>query len=385
MNVEISVEGVICLKFTKIYFVEKLANIIDQLEILAPPSLQESYDNSGLITGSRDMSITGALICLDSTESIIDEAIKSGCNLVIAHHPIVFSGIKKLNGKNYVERTIIKAIKNDIAIYAIHTNLDNVQDGVNKVICERLGLKNTSILVPKSGVLKKLVTYCPVNQADNLRTALFSAGAGSIGNYDECSFSSNGTGTFRGNESSNPAVGLKGVRHHEEESRLEVIFESHKVNDVLKALRSSHPYEEIAYEIYTIDNQYNKIGSGMIGELESPLGVNDFLSHLKTTMQTGCIRYTSVKKPAIKRIAVCGGSGSFLLDAAIKSGADAFVTADFKYHQFFDAEGKLLIADIGHYESEQFTKELIYNFLNRKFTTFALRLSEINTNPINYF
>jgi len=365
--------------------VEKLSNILKQLEILAPPSYQESYDNSGLLTGSPDMEIKGAVICLDSTEAVIDEAISNGCNLVIAHHPIVFSGIKKLNGKNYVERTIIKAIKNDIAIYAIHTNLDNVRHGVNKVICDKLGLKNTTILAPKSGLLKKLVTYCPEPQVEAVKTALFAAGAGNIGNYDECSFSNSGTGTFRGNELSNPVVGEKGIRHHESEIRIEVIFEGYLMGGILNALRASHPYEEIAFDVYSLDNQYNNIGSGMVGDLENALSINDFLKSLKVQMKTGSIRYTSTEKNVIKRVAVCGGSGSFLLQDAIRSGADAFVTADFKYHQFFDGEGKLMIADIGHYESEQFTKELIYSFLNQKFTTFALRLSELNTNPINYF
>lgn len=364
---------------------EKLAVIIDQLENLAPPSYQESYDNCGLITGSSDMNITGAVVCLDSTEAILDEAIANGCNLVIAHHPIVFSGIKKLNGKNYVERIIIKAIKNDIAIYAIHTNLDNVRHGVNKAICDRIGLKNTSLLSPKAGLLKKLVTYCPNDILETVKTALFAAGAGNIGNYEECSFSINGTGTFRGNEFSKPVIGTPNQRHTGPEERIEVIFESHKTNAILKALRQAHTYEEIAFDIYSLDNLYNEVGSGMIGELESGISTKEFLTLVKISMKTGCIRYTETSKNSIKKVAVCGGSGSFLLPEALKAGADAFVTADFKYHQFFDGDGKLLIADIGHYESEQFTKELIYNFLNRNFTTFALRLSELNTNPINYF
>ena len=364
---------------------EQLANIIAQLESLAPLPYQESYDNSGLITGSPDMKITGALICLDSTEGIIEEAIQNGCNLVIAHHPIIFSGLKKLNGKNYVERTIIKAIKNDVAIYAIHTNLDNVRNGVNMAIGQRLGLRNTKILSPKSGLLKKLVTYCPENDSDKIKTALFAAGAGSIGNYDECSFGSKGTGTFRGNENTNPFVGKKGERHYEPEERIEVIFEMPLQKAILNALRSSHPYEEIAFDIYSIDNQNQNIGSGLIGALENPMDLKDFLKFLKIQLQAGCIRFTTSQIKQISKVALCGGSGSFLLQDAIRAGADAFVTADFKYHQFFDAEERIVIADIGHYESEQFTKELIYNFLNRKFTTFALRLSELNTNPINYF
>lgn len=364
---------------------EKLHTILSYLESLAPLSYQESYDNSGLITGNNDMEVNGALICLDSTEAVLDEAIRNGINLVIAHHPIVFSGIKKLNGKNYVEKVIIKAIKNNIALYAIHTNLDNIKTGVNAEICKRLGIKDARILSPKAGLLKKLVTYCPENQTNNIKNSLFNAGAGSIGNYDECSFSSKGTGSFRGNEDSNPVIGKKGERHYEQEDRIEVIYKSTDQRKVLEALRSSHPYEEIAYDIYSIENQYENVGSGMIGQLEAPLKISEFLELLRDRMQAKGIRYTSANQTLIRSVAVCGGSGSFLLRDAIQAGADAFVTADFKYHQFFDAEGKILIADIGHFESEQFTKDLIYQILNEKFPTFALRLSEVNTNPVNYF
>lgn len=364
---------------------EKLSNIIEALERWAPPSLQETYDNSGLIIGHGDMTVTGALICLDSTEQIIDEAIANQCNLVIAHHPIIFSGLKKLNGKNYIERTIIKAIKNDIAIYAIHTNLDNIASGVNRKIAEKLGLTKLRILSPKNGILRQLVTYCPNKDAESVRTALFAAGAGAIGNYDECSFSNEGSGTFRGNEDSNPVIGQKNIRHTEPETRIEVVLESWKTGEVMKALRKAHPYEEIAYSIHSIDNQYKNIGSGMIGELDQPESPKDFLVRLKSAMQAGCVRHTRFIGESVKRIAVCGGSGSFLLQDAIRAGADVFVSADFKYHQFFDSDDRILVADIGHFESEQFTKDLIYDYLNGKFTTFALRLSRLNTNPINYF
>ncbi|MBK7970387.1 MAG: Nif3-like dinuclear metal center hexameric protein [Bacteroidetes bacterium] len=363
----------------------KLTEIISFLEQVAPPSYQETYDNSGLIYGYPEMDIKAALICLDSTEAIVDEAIKTDCNLIIAHHPIVFSGIRKLNGKNYVERTLIKAIKNDIAIYAIHTNLDNVAAGVNREICDRLGLQNPKILQPKSGLLKKLVTFAPTEVVDKVKNALFAAGAGSIGNYDECSFSLAGTGTFRGNEQSKPVIGVPLQREELTESRIEVLFESRLQTSVLHALRDSHPYEEIAFDIYSIDNQHQNVGSGMIGELPAPLNQDQFLKLVKESMKTACIRYTASSHEKISKVAVCGGSGSFLVKDALSAGAQAFITADFKYHQFFDGEGRLLIADIGHYESEQFTKDLIYKLLTGKFTTFAVRLSELNTNPINYF
>ncbi len=363
----------------------QLKHIISVIEKFAPPSYQESYDNAGLITGNAEMTITGALICLDSTESVLDEAIRKNCNLVIAHHPIVFNGIKKLNGKNYVERVIIKAIKNDIAIYAAHTNLDNVYNGVNNKIAEKLGLTNLKVLIPMNGKLRKLVTFVPVDNADQVRNALFEAGAGRIGNYDECSFNLDGTGTYRANEKSHPTLGIIGLRHNEPEIRIEVIFEALLQPTILEVLLQNHPYEEVAYDIYSLENTYQNIGSGMIGELDKPISGLDFLSHVKTHMKTGCIRHTALLQENIKKVAICGGSGSFLLSQAIRAGAQAFVTADFKYHQFFDADNRILIADIGHFESEQFTSELLESLLRQKFNTFALHLSETNTNPVNYF
>lgn len=362
-----------------------LSDIIAHLEKLAPPAYQESYDNAGLITGSPEMQITGAVICIDSTENVIDEAISLGCNLVIAHHPIVFTGLKKFIGSTYVERVIIKAIRNNIAIYAIHTNLDNVKDGVNRKLAEKLGLSQLRILSPKKGLLKKLVTYCPQADADRVKNALFSAGAGSIGNYDECSFGVQGTGTFRGNESSNPVVGQRGTRHHEQEERIELIFEGFRQAQLLKVLRSAHPYEEIAFDIYSIDNQFNNVGSGMLGMYEIPMAWPDFLRQTRDALGVPSLRYTEPVTGSVTLVAVCGGSGSFLLPEAIRAGADAFVTADFKYHQFFDAVGMIAVVDAGHYETEQFTKDLIYESLKEKFTTFAVHLSGHNTNPINYF
>ena len=362
----------------------KLQEIIQILEQKAPLSLQESYDNSGLITGNKEMEITGALVCLDSIESIIEEAIRLKFNLVIAHHPIVFSGLKKINGKNYVERTIIKAIKHDIAIYAIHTNLDNVYAGVNQKICEKLGLVNTRILSSK-GELKKLVTFAPSSDAAALRNAMFNAGAGRIGNYDECSFSVKGEGSFRAKPGAKPFLGTVGERHIEGEERLEFIIEAHLEQEIVAALKQHHPYEEVAYDVYALSNQYQLTGSGMIGELKESMSVKDFLFTLKSSMLTNCIRYTNNVSSKVSKVAVCGGAGSFLLPAALAENADIFITSDFKYHQFFDADNRIVIADIGHYESEQFTGEIIHDLLKEKFPTFAVRLSEINTNPVNYY
>ncbi len=361
-----------------------LSEIISQLETLAPPSFQESYDNSGLITGNRQMEIKGILVALDCIEAIVDEAISTNCNLIVAHHPIVFSGLKKINGKNYVERVIIKAIKNDIAIYAIHTNLDNVTAGVNSRICEKIGLKNCKILSPKKELLKKLVTFCPADSAEKVRQALWNAGAGQIGNYDEVSFNLSGTGTYRGNENSNPVVGEKGKLMREPEERIEMIYAAHLESKILSALRASHPYEEIAYDLFPMENEWQMVGSGMVGDLEKPIPVLEFLSQLKAKMQTAVIRYTPIEGKMVSRVAVCGGAGSFLLKDAISTGADVFVSADFKYHQFFDGEGKIVIADIGHFESEQFTIDLLSDFLKQKFPTFAIRQTGLITNPITY-
>lgn len=362
----------------------KLSEITSYIESIAPSSYQESYDNAGLIVGEPNMDVKAALICLDSTEKVLDEAVAKGCNLVIAHHPIVFGGLKRFNGKNYVERVVMKAIKNDIAIYAAHTNLDNVVSGVNSKIAEKLGLVNTRILQPKKGLLKKLVTFCPNDDAAKVRQALFDAGAGTIGDYDECSYNTDGYGTFRGGEDTNPHVGEKGKQHQEPETRIETIYPANKERNILQALFTAHPYEEVAYDIYPLENNYPQVGSGMIGELEEEIDEIEFLAKVKAAFQSGCVRHTDTLSKKVKTVAFCGGAGSFLLGDAIAQKADVFITGDFKYHQFFDAEGKIIIADIGHYESEQYTSELFAELLNKKFPKFATRLSEVNTNPINY-
>jgi dinuclear metal center YbgI/SA1388 family protein len=363
----------------------KIKEIIDCLETCAPLSLQESYDNCGLLTGNVEHEVTGALLSLDCTEPVIDEAISNKCNMIIAHHPIIFSDLKKLNGKNYIERTVIKAIKNDIAIYAIHTNLDNVIQGVNAKIAEKLGLQQLQILSPKKQLLRKLITFCPEKQAEKVRNAIFEAGAGNIGNYSECSFSSKGTGTFKGNESSNPALGERGKIEFADEIKIEVLLPAFLENTVISAMKAAHPYEEVAYDVIPLENRWQETGSGMFGILTEEMEETAFLQHVKKNLKTNMIRHTRLLGKAVKKVAVCGGSGSFLLHNAIHAGADCFITADFKYHQFFDADGNIVIADIGHYESEQFTPELIYGLLSQKFPTFAPLFSKVNTNPVNYF
>ncbi|MES2446913.1 MAG: Nif3-like dinuclear metal center hexameric protein [Bacteroidota bacterium] len=363
----------------------KLAEITNFLESIAPLNYQEDYDNSGLIVGNTNDEIHAALVALDCTEQIVDEAIAKNCNLIITHHPIVFKGLKKFNGKTYVERVVLKAIKNNIALYAIHTNLDHVAHGVSAEICKRLGIVNAKILAPKNNLLKKLVTFCPTAQANELRNALFVAGAGHIGNYSDCSFNLNGTGTFKGGDGANPYVGEIGLQHQEAEVRIETIFKVQDERKILLALLENHPYEEVAYDIYPLANKLENVGAGMVGWLPQEMEVNEFLHHVKEKMQTKVIRHTALLQKKIKKVAVCGGSGSFLLKDAIDAGADAFITADFKYHEFFDAENKLIICDIGHYESEQFTSNLLIDNIQEKFPNFAIRLTEHNTNPINYF
>lgn len=362
----------------------KISDITDYLESIAPPAFQEHYDNSGLIIGNPQNEISSALLAIDITEDVIEEAIKNGNDLIIAHHPIVFNGIKRFNGNNYVERCVISAIKNNIAIYAAHTNFDSVQGGVNTRICEKLELRDCKVLSPLKGQLLKLVTFIPEDHLKKVREAVFKAGAGHIGNYEQCSYSTDGHGTFLGNEESTPFAGEKGKLHFENEIRFETILPRYIKSQVLNALIKAHPYEEVAFDFYALENDYYQVGMGMTGNLAEPENEREFLQKIKSIFDCKVIRHTKTLGKPVKKVAVCGGSGSFLLKNAIASGADIFITGDYKYHQFFDAEGKIVIADIGHYESEQFTKEVFYEILTKKFPKFALRLSEVKTNPVHY-
>lgn len=361
----------------------KLKEITGFLESWAPLSYQEDYDNSGLLVKASE-EVTRALVTLDCTEAVIDEAITKQCNLVIAHHPVVFRGLKKLTGKNYVERTVIKAIRNNISIYAIHTNLDNVFTGVNRKIGELLGLENLQILAPKKRILKKLYTFVPHNKAAEVRAALFEAGAGHIGHYDECSYNAEGYGTFRAGTGTNPYSGTQGEQHHEAETKVEVIFPAHLESKVVHALLAAHPYEEVAYDLVLLENEFRTVGAGMTGTLPQPVPARQYLKTVKKVFNCGTIRYTGSSDKMIKKAAFCGGSGFFLLQNAINSQADIYITGDIKYHDFFDAEDKIVLADIGHFESEQFTKDLIAAEIQKKFANFAVLISETNTNPVNY-
>jgi len=349
-------------------------DVIHHLEELAPLSYAEDFDNV----------VSGILVTLDTLESVVDEAIVSNCNLIVSFHPIIFSGLKKLTGKTYVERVVMKALKHDIAIFAIHTALDNASIGVNDRICEQLGLKNRKILIPQSHTIKKLTTYVPVIEAEVLRNALFESGAGSIGNYNNCSFNVEGYGTYLGNEHTNPTQGKKGEFQKEKEVQISITFPKHVQNQVLKTLFEVHSYEEVAYEITTLENTNQHIGMGMIGELPKTQHITDFLKFVKNTMKTPCIRHSALCKTLVSKIAVLGGSGSFAIAAAKAAGADVLITADLKYHDFFQAENAIILADIGHYESEQYTKNLIASYLTKKITNFAIILSTSDTNPVKY-
>ena len=361
-----------------------IQDIIKEIEAFAPLNYAEDFDNVGLLVGDKNAEVSGALITLDTLEATVEEAIAKKCNLIVSFHPIIFSGLKKITGKNYVERVVLKAIKNDIAIYAIHTALDNQYKGVNDMICEKIGLINRKILIPKKNSIKKLLTFVPKNDAEKVRKAIFDAGGGSIGNYDNCSFNVNGKGSFKGNESSNPVIGERGNLHFEEETQIGITFPAHLESKVLNALFTSHPYEEVAYEITSLENTNQHLGMGMIGELKESQDEKSFLKVIKSTFKTGCVRHSELLNKPIKKVAVLGGSGAFAIENAKKAGADIYITADLKYHDFYKAEKNIILADIGHYESEQFTKNLLYSFLTKKFSNFALILAETNSNPIKY-
>ncbi len=363
----------------------QIQEITQFLESLAPLSSQESYDNSGLIVGNPHAEVKNVLISLDCIEATVEEAITKNCELIIAHHPIVFKGMKRLNGGDYVERTVIKAIKNDIAIYAIHTNLDNYRFGVNHEIGTRLKLKNLKVLAPKRNVLSKLICYIPESHFEGVSNAIFAAGGGQIGAYSDCGFSVKGTGTFQPIDGAQPFIGKVNERSEVQERKFETVCSTHTIGKVVAAMQKAHPYEEVAYEVFAMENGNNYEGSGMVGDLEHPMEAKAFLQELKDVFGCGVVRHTDLLDKSIARVAFCGGAGSFLLPMAKRSGADIFVTGDYKYHEFFDAEAQIIIADIGHFESEQYTSNRIAEILTEKFANFAVHLTEVNTNPINYF
>jgi dinuclear metal center YbgI/SA1388 family protein len=357
-------------------------DVTNYLESIAPLQLQESYDNAGLIIGDHLQNVNGVLVCLDVDESVVEEAIETNSNLIIAHHPLIFSGIKKINTSNFIGKLIYKAIANNICIYAIHTNLDNVLNGVNGKIADLIGLSKRTVLMPKSNLLK-LSVFTPKEHAENIKNVILKSGAGELGNYSDCSFSSSGIGTFKPNQLAKPFVGKSNELESQPEVKVEVVLPSFLKSKVVWSMINAHPYEEVAYDLVSLENNSN-YGSGIVGELKNEVDEKDFLKQIKKIFKVKSLRHTRLLGRPIKRVAICGGSGSFLLENAINSAADIFITSDFKYHQFFDAENKIIVADLGHYETEQYTIELIADLLMKNFTNFAIRLTSVNTNPINY-
>ncbi len=362
----------------------KIKEITNFIENFAPTFLQEEYDNCGLTIGDENTKIKKILICLDVTLDVMEEAKKNNCNLIISHHPVIFKEIKKINNNDLTEKIINRAIKNNICLYALHTNLDNIIGGVNSIICEKLKIKNNKILLPKKNTLNKIITFCPSKYTNKIQKSLSKAGAGMIGNYDSCSFASSGLGSFRPLKESNPFVGEKEKIHQEKEDRIEMLFSKHKEKDIIESLLKTHPYEEVAYYIQECKNVNKNFGSGMIGELESEVNTKDFMKFIKKTMKSKCLRHTEIINKKIKKIAVCGGSGAFLIEEAIKQKADVFITGEIKYHDYFKSNNKILLVDIGHFESERYTTNLIYRVIKKNFSKLAVLKSNIDTNPIRH-
>lgn len=362
----------------------KIKDIIKEIEQYAPLPLQENFDNAGVQVGDINQFATGALLCLDVTEEVIDEAIEMECNLIISHHPLAFKSFKSLTGSTYVERCMMKACKYDLVIYAAHTNLDNAVGGVNYRLAELIGLQNVRILSPQKGVLLKLVTFVPASYADLVRTTLFNAGAGCIGNYDSCSYNLKGEGTFRANENCHPFCGEIGELHVENEIRIETILPAYKKSSVTRALLSVHPYEDPAFDFYSLDNTWDQAGSGIVGELPDAEDERSFLLRIKDLFQVGCVKHSAFTGKPIREVAICGGSGAFLIKEAINYGADIFITGEARYNDFYDVEDRILLAVIGHYESEVCTKDIFYNIISKKFSTFAVHFSNVNSNPVKY-
>ena len=362
----------------------KIKEILYLIEQVAPIGLQESFDNTGVQVGNIHQEAKGALLCIDITEEVIDEAMTLGCNLIIAHHPIAFKPFKSLTGKTYTERCMIKAIQNNIVLYAAHTNLDNAQNGINSYLGKMLNLQNIKILSPIESGLSKLVTFVPVSHADIVRHALFNAGAGSIGNYDNCSFNVVGKGTFRANEVSNPFVGNRGELHTEQEVKIEVIIPNIKKTEVIQAIFASHPYETPAYDVISLQNTWTENGSGIVGTLKEDMKEEEFLYFLKETFNLAHLQYSKLRNRMIKEVAICSGSGNYFIKDAINYGADIFITGEAKYNDFYDVEDKIILTTIGHYESEIYTKNVFFDIISDKFPIFALYMAGTDANPVKY-
>ena len=361
-----------------------IRQIIQAIEEFAPTALQENYDNCGLQIGDPEAMTSGVLLSIDVTEEVVEEAINKNINLIIAHHPLLFKGVKSITGSTCVERIIIKAIQHQVAIYASHTCMDNVREGVNQKIAQKIGLEDTTVLDPVSDKLLKLRVYVPIDYASEIRTALFSAGIGHIGKYDHCSFNAEGEGSFKAGETCSPFRGKIGQLHYEKETCIETVLPAYLKTKAIQLLQKVHPYEEPAFDIISLQNQWEGAGSGLIGKLPSAMDERSFLQHIKETFHLSTLKHYPLHNRPIKTVALCGGAGAFLIKQAVNKGADIFLTGEIKYHDYLDYQSQIVLSEIGHYESEQYTKEIFYDIITKKFPTFATYYSMVETNPINY-
>lgn len=365
-----------------------IKEIIDAIESIAPLPLQEEWDNCGVQVGPTDNECTGVMVCVDCTPVVVEEAIAMNCNLIVSHHPLIFGGIKQLTGKTEAERCVINAVTAGLTIYSSHTALDNSPNGISHRMASLLGLEDVDVLVPREADQLKLVAYVPVSKLDDVRLALFDAGAGAIGNYDFCSFATDGRGSFRALDGANPYVGEVSQLHFEDESRLEVLLPRWKRRDVELALRQVHPYEEPAYEFSEVVAASRPAGSGCVGHLPQPMTVAQLALFAKERFGCQAVRLSCYHGDpmvhTVRRVAVCGGAGGSFIGAVKRSGADAYITADLRYHDFVDYGKRLALIDVGHFNSEQCAKEIFYQLICEKFPNFAVHTSKNEKNPIQY-
>ncbi len=368
----------------------RCSEIITYFEEWAPKEISWQRDNVGLQVGSFEREVKNILISLDFTDRVLDDAIKKRCNLIITHHPFLFNPLRKIDtSKDRKSILLEKLIKNDITLYSAHTNLDFTKEGVSFQLARKLKLKNISFLVNLKSNQYKIIVFVPADAVDKVAQAIFNAGGGIIGQYSHCSFRTPGVGTFFGSEKTNLAVGKKISFEKIDEVKLEVLVNSWKQHKVISAMIKSHPYEEVAYDVIPVENSNVNYGSGAVGELENPISPGDFLNHVVRNLKIKNFRYTKGKNSKIRRVAVCGGSGSDLIRDAVNQNADAFITADLKYHTFQDYEGKIMLVDAGHYETEIHSldevKRRLTNFLHERNSKVKIFKYSGSTNPIVFF
>lgn len=364
--------------------------LIKYLEDWAPPGAAWEKDNVGLLVGSGDEKIENIFLSLELTGEVLEQALKKNCNFIFTHHPLIFNPVKNLDvNKNPNSKLIYKLIKNDINLFSAHTNLDFTKDGVSFTLAKKLKLNKITFLKNEESNQFKVVVFLPETNLDEVASAMFNQGAGIIGEYNNCSFRTNGIGTFKGSANSNPFIGKKENFEKANEVRLEVLVDSWKLNKVINAMLKSHPYEEPAYDIYPLRNKNVNYGAGAIGELDNEMNVNEFLKHVEKSLLLSNFRFVNGNKRRIKKVAVCGGSGSELLNDAISKNADVFITADIKYHTFHDAKNKILLIDAGHYETEvvilKIVEEKIKKLIKEKKENIKVYKYSSSTNPVKFY